>query len=601
MALTRDVIVQFITKLNDKGIKNATKSTQKYEGALGRVSKIGIAAYAALSAAAIKFGEMSVKNALADEKAQRILALSLKNSAGASQGVVDAADAQIDKIQRLTGVSDDQLRPALSRIARSTGEVSSAFDMLNLAIDISKGTQKDLGAVSVALSKAVDGNFIALQRLGVGLDKDLLATKDFNKIFGELRRNFAGFAAAEADTVEGKLARLKVAADEASEVIGQSLVNAVIAIGSSAGSIEETTKKFDELARSIADTITGISNFISIFTKFGDKTFKIFGKQIDIFTLELIPILGTYIRMLKESGEASRIAADIQLSNMRQVTSARNAEMQAEVDRKKALEDFIKGLKAEEAKQRAAAKAAADRAKQEKLSALAKAKSDRDNFLRQQLAKQFDTDAISLQVALTRQLSEEDKKRVNALIALQEDDVQKQMDALAELNGLYTKHYEDRIANIGKVAAANKAEEDARREAILNPPKPPQAPSGIDSAGEDYLPFVPPAPPTPGAANFGMGVITAEEAARLFELNRPNFGLPTPNNDQMGTINQDDFYDYGMEGFTGGGFGGNVTNVNVSVEGSVLTQGQDLGFLLSDIIGNLNRQGNPVTLGLLGR
>jgi hypothetical protein len=286
---------------------------------------------------------------------------------------------------------------------------------------------------------------------------------------------------------------------------------------------------------------------------------------------------------------------------MRQVTSARNAEMQAEVDRKKALDDFLQGLKLEEARQRAAAKAAADRAKQEKITALAKAKSDRDNFLRQQLTKKFDTDAISLQVALTRQLSEEDKKRVNALIALQEDDVQKQMDALAELNGLYTKHYEDRIENIGKVAAANKAEEDARREAILNPPKPPQAPSGIDSAGEDYRPFMPPAPPTPGAANFGMGVITAEEAARLFELNRPNFGLPTPNTQQMGAINQSDVFDYGMEGFTGGGMGSSVTNVNVSVEGSVLTQGQDLGFLLSDIIGNLNRQGNPVTLGNLGR
>jgi hypothetical protein len=601
MAMTRDVIVQFITKLNDKGIKSATKSTEKFGGSLGRVSKIGVASYAALSAAAIKFGEMSVKNALADEKSQRILALSLKNSAGASQGVSDAAETQIDKIQRLTGVSDDQLRPSLARIARSTGEVSSAFDMLNLAIDISKGTQKDLGTVTTALSKAVDGNFASLQRLGVGLDADLLATKDFNKIFGELRRNFAGFAAAEADTVEGKMARLKIAADEASEVIGQSLVDAIVKIGSSSGSIEETSKKFDDFAQSIADTITGISNLISIFTKFGNKTFSIFGKQIDIFTLELIPILGTYIRMLKESGEESRIAAAIEESRLRGVLSARYEEMIAEVNRKKALDDFIKGLKAEEAKQRAAAKAAADRAKQEKITALAKAKSDRDNFLRQQLAKQFDTDAISLQVALTRQLSEEDKKRVNALIALQEDDVQKQMDALAELNGLYTKHYEDRIANIAKVAAANKAEEDARREAILNPPKPPQAPSGIDSAGENFRPFMPPAPPTPGAANFGMGVITAEEAARLFELNRPNFGLLTPNNDQMGTINQADVYDYTMEGFTGGGFGGNVTNVNVSVEGSVLTQGQDLGFYIANLIGDLNRQGNPVTLANLGR
>ena len=599
MALTRDVIVQFITKLNDKGIKNATKSTQKYEGALGRVSKIGIAAYAALSAAAIKFGEMSVKNALADEKAQRILALSLKNSAGASQGVVDAADAQIDRIQRLTGVSDDQLRPALSRIVRSTGEVSSAFDMLNLAINISKGTQKELGAVSVALSKAVDGNFIALQRLGVGLDKDILATKDFNAIFGELRRNFAGFAAAEADTVEGKLARLKVAADEASEIIGESLINAILAIGSSAGSIEETTENFDKLARSIADTVTGIGQFISFFTTFDTKLGS-FGKTFEEY-VKSSSILGAILRVLREEGEQTRIELELTASAMRQVTSARNAEYTAILNQKKALADFIKGLKAEEAKQRAAAKAAADRAKQEKIAALAKAKSDRDNFVRQQLAKQFDTDAISLQVALTRQLSEEDKKRVNALIALQEDDVQKQMDALAELNDLYTKHYEDRIANIGKVAAANKAEEDARREAIINPPKPPSAPSGIDSAGENFRPFMPPPPPTPGAANFGMGVITAEEAARLFELNQPNFGYPTPNTQQMGTINQADVYDYGMEGFTGGGFGGNVTNVNVSVEGSVLTQGQDLGFLLSDIIGNLNRQGNTVTLANLGR
>jgi hypothetical protein len=215
---------------------------------------------------------------LADEKAQRILALSLKNSAGASQGVIDSADAQIDKIQRLTGVSDDQLRPALSRIARSTGEVSSAFDMLNLAIDISKGTQKDLGAVSVALSKAVDGNFIALQRLGVGLDKDLVATKDFNKIFGELRRTFAGFAAAEADTVEGKLARLKVAADEASEVIGGALIEAFTKFASSEGGIEGATKKMDGFAAELSNIITGIGELGAKANKFVTKSNKLFSK-----------------------------------------------------------------------------------------------------------------------------------------------------------------------------------------------------------------------------------------------------------------------------------------------------------------------------------
>ena len=579
MALTRDVIVQFITKLNDKGIKNATKSTQKYEGALGRVSKIGIAAYAALSAAAIKFGEMSVKNALADEKAQRILALSLKNSAGASQGVTDAAEAQIDKIQRLTGVSDDQLRPALSRIVRSTSEVSSAFDMLNLAIDISKGTQKDLGAVSIALSKAVDGNFIALQRLGVGIDKDLLATKDFNKIFGELRRNFAGFAAAEADTVEGKLARLKVAADEASEVIGESLVNAVIKIGSSSGSIEETTQKFDELARSIADTVTGISNFVAIFTQLGDKVSKILGQQNNIFTVELIPIIGSYIRMLQKSGEEARIAGAIELSTIRQVTSARNAEMQATIDQKKALADFVKGLKAEEAKQKAAAKAAADRAKQEKISALEKAKSDRDSFLRQQLAAQFDTDKISLQVALTRQLSEEDKKRVNALIALQDDDVTKQMNALAEMNGLYSKYYEDRLAQIGKIKNANEAASAADKPpgTFLAPSNPQNS---IDTRGKmDQFPDL----------NLGnLDYLRPPKTPDAFITNPDFFAGLNP-------VSAPSLADMGS-GYEGSG----VPNVTVNIGGSLLTEG-DLGFYLSNLIGNLNRQGNPVTLGNLGR
>jgi hypothetical protein len=373
-----------------------------------------------------------------------------------------------------------------------------------------------------------------------------------------------------------------VAADEASEVIGESLVNAVIAIGSSAGSIEETTKKFDELARSIADTITGISNFIAIFTKFGDKTFKIFGKQIDIFTIELIPILGSYIRKLQESGEASRIAADIQLSNIRQVTSARNAEMQAEVDRKKALEDFIKGLKAEEAKQRAAAKAAADRAKQEKLSALAKAKSDRDNFLRQQLAKQFDTDAISLQVALTRQLSEEDKKRVNALIALQEDDVTKQMNALAEMNGLYTKYYEDRLRQIGKIKEANEAASAADRPpgGFLQPRNPQE--SIVSRGGMDIFP--------------GLDLTNPSALDYLKPPTTPDAFITNP--DFFAGLNpgtSPSLADMGS-GYEGSG----VPNVTVNIGGSLLTEG-DLGAYLTNLIGNLNRQGNPVTLGLLGR
>lgn len=590
MALTRDVVVQFITKLNDKGIKSATKSTEKFGGVLGAVSKTGIAAYAALSAASIKFAQLSVKNALADEKAQRILALSLRNSAGASEAVVTAADAQIDRIQRLTGVSDDQLRPALSRIARSTGEVSTAFDALDIAINISKATQRDLGGVAVALSKAIDGNFVSLQRLGVGLDKDILATKDFNKIFGELRRNFAGFAAAEADTVEGKIARLKVAADEASEVIGGALIEAFTKFASSEGGIEGATKKMDGFAAELSKIITGIGELGGSVNKFTTKTNELLGIQIDLYAYELIPIIGTYIKRLRDSGEASQIAASIQLSNLRQVTSARNAEMQAEVDRKKALEDFIKGLKAEEAKQRAAAKAAADRAKQEKLAALEKAKSQRDEFLRKQLQAQFDTEKIGLQVALTRKLSDEDKTRVNALIALQEDDVTKQMNALEELNNLYTAHYAKRIEGLGKVTAATKEANEAAFAGFLTP-----KPTGT-SVAEDVTRQIPTLAQMPTDLSYIADFSKALTNMTPEQFDKFNFGMGAGN---LGTTESLAAFDYASEGMMMGTATAPI--VYVTVEGSVLTQGQDLGFYLADIIGNLNRQGNPVTLERLGR
>jgi hypothetical protein len=589
MAMTRDVIVQFITKLNDKGIKSATKSTEKFGGVLGAISKTGIAAYAALSAASIKFAQVSVKNALADEKAQRILSLSLKNSAGASEAVVTAAESQIDKMQRLTGVSDDQLRPALSRIVRSTSEVTTAFDLLDISVNIAKATQKDLGSVANAVSKAVDGNFVSLQKLGVGLDKDILATKDFNKIFGELRRNFAGFAAAEADTVEGKIARLKVAADEASEVIGGALIESFTKFASSEGGIEGATKKMDGFAAELSKIITGIGELGAATNKFVAKTNKLLGIQIDLYAYELIPIVGRYIKALRDAGEAAQTAASIELSNLRQVTSARNAERQAEVDRKKALDDFVKGLKAEEAKQRAAAKAAADRAKQEKLAALEKAKSQRDEFLQKQLAKQFDTDAIGLQVALSRKLSDEDKTRVNALIALQEDDVTKQMNALAELNNLYTAHYAKRIADLGKVTAATKEANDAAFAGFITP-----RPTGT-SVAEDTTRPTPSMASIPSDLSYIADFSKAITSMTPEQFDKFNFGMGAGN---LGATESLAAFDYTAESFTGGA---NAPNVYVTVEGSVLTQGQDLGFYIANLIGDLNRQGNPVTLANLGR
>ncbi len=66
-----------------------------------------------------------------------------------------------------TGVADDQLRPALQRLAVSTKSTEEAQKLLTLALDISKASGKDLETVTNALGRAQDGNVTSLGRLGL--------------------------------------------------------------------------------------------------------------------------------------------------------------------------------------------------------------------------------------------------------------------------------------------------------------------------------------------------------------------------------------------------------------------------------------------------
>jgi hypothetical protein len=51
-------------------------------------------------------------------------------------------------MQFASGFSDGELRDSLGRLTRSTGNVTEAQDLQNLAMDISRGTGKDLTTVS---------------------------------------------------------------------------------------------------------------------------------------------------------------------------------------------------------------------------------------------------------------------------------------------------------------------------------------------------------------------------------------------------------------------------------------------------------------------
>jgi hypothetical protein len=216
------------TKQFIDGLDKADKETKSFSSKLGGALKAGALAFAALGAAAgvaaIKIGVDSVKAAIEDEKAQVSLAQTLKNVTKATDAQVKATEDYIDKTARATGVADDQLRPSLDRLVRSTQDVTKAQKLQSLALDIAAGTGKDLATVSEALGKAYDGNLGALKRIGVPLDENIVKTKDFDKAVIALSETFEGQADAAANTFAGRLARFKVAIDEAKESLGQALL-----------------------------------------------------------------------------------------------------------------------------------------------------------------------------------------------------------------------------------------------------------------------------------------------------------------------------------------------------------------------------------------
>ena len=189
--------------------------------------KKAAAAFAAVTAAAGAFAISAIKNAAEDEAAQRKLALTIENSTNAKRDQIAAVEDYITKTSLEIGVTDDQLRPAFARLVRSTKDVEQATQLLNLALDITAATGKPLETVSMALGKAYDGNAASLGRLGLGVDANILKSKDFNLIFQELTRTFGNFAENEALSTEKQMERVKIALDEAKESVGAALLPVV--------------------------------------------------------------------------------------------------------------------------------------------------------------------------------------------------------------------------------------------------------------------------------------------------------------------------------------------------------------------------------------
>ena len=214
-----------------RGVKGATNEVEGFGDKVGKFGKAAGAAFAVAGAAALAYSavllKQGVESAIADEKAQEKLALTLQNVTNATDAQIKAVEDQILKTSLLTGKTDDELRPSFERFVRATKDSEEALKLQQVALDVSAGSGKSLEAVTNAMAKAAEGNTASLSKLGVGLTSAQLKTMSLDEITASLAKTFGGQAAAQADTFAGKMARLQVAFDEGKETIGSFVLDAI--------------------------------------------------------------------------------------------------------------------------------------------------------------------------------------------------------------------------------------------------------------------------------------------------------------------------------------------------------------------------------------
>ena len=393
-----NLIVSAVSTFDNKGLKKGQKEIGAFDKQVNKLGKTFAGVFGA--AAILNYSKKAISAFMADEKAAKSLELQLKNTGYAFSS--PAVEDYIGKLQKTTGVLDDELRPSFQRLLTVTKSITQSQDALALALDLSAAGYGSVEQISSSLAKAYAGQTTALGRLGTGLSKATLATGNMEKIMAELQQKFAGQAAARLTTYAGKMDLLKVASENVKEEIGKGILGALDALGKD-NNIEDTTVKMENFGKATGDAITGFGIFVAELQKipgskrisdvlFGTNTFSLLGK------------------LLEEENKSK-------------------AGTKANLEPRAASRVYLQQLKLENKIIKEGNKARADEL------AKLKAKSEVDK-----LKDKFDVERIGLTLALNQATDEETKLRLRAQLAILDNN-----EALA-------KKYN---AELGAVAAAN--------------------------------------------------------------------------------------------------------------------------------------------------
>lgn len=248
-----NVLISIASEFDNRAFKKAEASTNLLEKQAKKLGKTLLGAFSVHQV--MQYSKASILAYTNDAKAAALLANQLKNLGLSYQAV--NVEKFISDLQSATGILDDELRPAFSKLVRVTGSVAETQKLMTAAFDASRGAGIEYAEAIDIIAKAYVGNYRGIKQLNLGLSESEIKMMSFDELLNKITAHFKGAGAAAINSYAGKLDLLKVAAANAQETIGKGFVDAFTMIADDQN-FQNLIKDIDNAALAVADMIRGV-------------------------------------------------------------------------------------------------------------------------------------------------------------------------------------------------------------------------------------------------------------------------------------------------------------------------------------------------------
>jgi hypothetical protein len=304
-----DIAAEFT---GNKAFKQAESSTEKLTR---NVKKLAAAVGLGFGTAQVlAFGKASVKAALEAQAQQERLANLVKVTVNATDAQIQALNDQAAALQAIGVVNKENITQTQSQLATFNLQIDTIKTLTPAILDY---VTAEKGAAASAdqfkqmtngLAQALNGNFASLTKVGFVLDdvtkktiKEGTETERAAALVKVLDSTYKDFNKNLANTPTGQMQKLANAADDAKQIIGEGLLDALTGLGED-DSVQNLASSMQNFATETANVIRGIGKLIEKIQALDDKV-----PDWLKFDVGMVPIVGSWYKIASAAGKIAEI------------------------------------------------------------------------------------------------------------------------------------------------------------------------------------------------------------------------------------------------------------------------------------------------------